>query len=222
MPRIRLAVFDMAGTTVDDLVDGVPLVLKSYSDAFEAHGVHVPMEVLNEQRGRDKWTVISELGGDEALEIYEDFLGILNANTGRVKEVEGASETFRFLKERGVAVVASTGFPAEVAEAIVDHLGWLRDGLIDGWVCSEQVGASRPDPAMILEAMRRHGVTDPGEVLKVDDTAKGIEEGLNAGVHTVGVLTGTQSIQRLGSAGPYSILRSVAELPGYLTGKGLV
>jgi phosphonatase-like hydrolase len=222
MPRIRLAVFDMAGTTVDDLVDGVPLVLKSYSDAFEAHGVHVPMEVLNEQRGRDKWTVISELGGDKAPEIYEDFLGILNANTGRVKEVEGASETFRFLRERGVAVVASTGFPEEVAEAIVEHLGWLRDGLIDGWVCSEQVGASRPDPAMILHAMRRHEVTDPGEVLKVDDTAKGIEEGLNAGAHTVGVLTGTQSIQRLDSAGPHSILRSVAELPGYLSGKGLI
>jgi len=212
----------MAGTTVDDLVDGVPLVLKSYSDAFEAHGVHVPMEVLNEQRGRDKWTVISELGGDMAQEIYEDFLGILNANTGRVKEVAGASDAFRFLKEHGVAVYASTGFPLEVAEAIVKHLGWLRDGLIDGWVCSEQVGASRPDPAMILYTMRRHGVTDPGEVLKVDDTANGIEEGLNAGSYTVGVLTGTQSVQRLSSAGPHSILRSVAELPDYLTGKELV
>jgi phosphoglycolate phosphatase len=222
MPRIRLAIFDMAGTTVDDRVDGVPLVLKSYSDAFEAHGVHVPMEILNEQRGRDKWTVISELGGDEAPAIYEDFLGVLNANMGRVKEVTGASETFRFLRDRSVAVVASTGFPAEVAEAIVEHLGWLRDGLIDGWVCSEQVGASRPDPAMILEAMRRYGVTDPGEVLKVDDTAKGIEEGLNAGAHTVGVLTGTQSVQRLSVAGPHSILPSVAGLPGYLNGKGLI
>ncbi|MBN2335135.1 HAD-IA family hydrolase [Candidatus Bathyarchaeota archaeon] len=222
MTRIRLAVFDMAGTTVDDLVDGVPLVLKSYSDAFTAHGVHVPMEVLNEQRGRDKWTVISELGGEEAEAIYEDFLGILNANTGRVKEVDGASETFRFLRECGVIVYASTGFPAEVAEAIVAHLGWAESGLIDGWVCSEQVAASRPDPAMILYAMKKHGITSPGEVLKVDDTAKGIEEGLNAGAHTVGVLTGTQSIQRLGAAGPHTILKSIRELLAYLEGKRLV
>lgn len=41
-------------------------------------------------------------------------------------------------------------------------------------------------------------------------------------LQAVGVLTGTQSVQRLGSAGPHSILRSVAELPGYLSGKGLV
>jgi phosphonatase-like hydrolase len=222
MVKIKLAVFDMAGTTVDDLVDGVPLVLKCYDEAFRAYGVSVPMEVLNEQRGRDKWTVIRELGGDKAQEIYDHFLKALNMNTGKVKEVEGASETFRFLKDRGVKVVASSGFPAEVAEAIVKGLGWDERGLIDSWVCSEQVGASRPDPAMILHAMKTHGVKDPKAVVKVDDTAKGIEEGLNAGVHTVGVLTGTQSLQRLEAAGPDTVLGSVRELPGYLQSKGLL
>jgi len=222
MAKIKLAVFDMAGTTVDDMVDGVPLVLKCYDDAFKAHGVSVPMEVLNEQRGRDKWTVIRELGGDKAQEIYDHFLKTLNMNTGKVKEVKGASETFRFLKDRGVKVVASSGFPAEVAEAIVHGLGWDKKGLIDSWVCSEQVGASRPDPAMILHSMKTHGVKDPKAVIKVDDTAKGIEEGLNAGVYTVGVLTGTQSVQRLEAAGPDTVLGSVRELPGYLQSKGLL
>jgi len=222
MVKIRLAVFDMAGTTVDDLVDGVPLVLKCYDDAFKAHGVRVPMEVLNEQRGRDKWTVIRELGGAKAEEIYAQFLGALRENTGRVKEMGGASEAFRFLKARDVRVVTGSGFPAEVAEAIVDRLGWKRDGLIDTWVCSEQVGASRPDPAMILHAMKLYRVKDPRTVVKIDDTANGIEEGRNAGAHTIGVLTGTQSLQRLSEAGPDAILRSAAEVPGYLVEKGLV
>jgi phosphonatase-like hydrolase len=220
--KIRLAVFDMAGTTVDDLVDGVPLVLRCYDDAFKAHDVSVPMEVLNEQRGRDKWTVISELGGDKAEAIYVDFLKALKDNIVKVKEIRGTSDVFVFLKERGVKVVAGSGFPAEVAEAIVDRLGWLRRGLIDLWVCSEAVGASRPDPAMILHAMKQLGVEDPDAVIKVDDTAKGIEEGRNAGAHTVGVLTGTQSIQRLSAEGPDSILQSVAELPGYLERNGMV
>ena len=207
---------------VDDRVDGLPLVLKSYDDALRSHGVKVPMEVLNAQRGRDKWTVIKELGGEKAEDIYGEFLGILRENTGKVKEVAGASGTFKYLRERGIHVVASTGFPAEIAEAIVDHLGWLSTGLIDGWVCSEQVGASRPDPAMILHAMKKYNVSTPASVMKIDDTMKGIEEGLNAGVYTIGVLTGTQSIQQLSSAEPDTILRSVAEIPEHLVEKNLL
>jgi len=222
MNLIKLAVFDMAGTTVDDRVDGLPLVLKSYDDALRSHGVKVPMEVLNAQRGRDKWTVIKELGGNKAEDIYNEFLGILRKNTGRVKEVTGTANTFQYLREHDVRVVASTGFPAEIAEAIIDHLGWQREGLIDGWVCSEQVGASRPDPAMIIHTMKKYGVSEKRAVLKIDDTVKGIEEGLNAGVYTIGVLTGTQSIQQLGAAGPDTILNSVAELPKHLSENGLV
>ena len=222
MSRIKLAVFDMAGTTVDDRVDGLPLVLKSYDESLRNHGVEVPMEVLNAQRGRDKWTVIKELGGDKAKEIYEDFIAVLSANTGRVKEVMGVSDTFRYLKDHNVKVVASTGFPAEIAEPIVEHLGWLSGGLIDSWVCSEQVGASRPDPAMIIHSMKKYGVPDPKAVMKIDDTVKGIEEGLNADVYTIGVLTGTQSIQQLSSASPDTILKSVAEIPKHLQEKKLI
>ncbi|MCW4049743.1 MAG: HAD-IA family hydrolase [Candidatus Bathyarchaeota archaeon] len=222
MQRVRLVVFDMAGTTVDDRIDNIPLVLKSYSDAFESHGVHIPMEILNEQRGRDKWTVIKELGGDKAKLIYRDFVETLLQNTSKVKEMDGASDTFRFLKEHGVKVVCSTGFPTEVSSAILKELGWQENGLIDGWICSEQVGASRPDPAMILHAMNTHGIENPNEVVKVDDTAKGVEEGLNAGVLTVAVLSGTQSIQRLDAAGPHTILRGVGNLPDYLLENGYV
>jgi hypothetical protein len=51
------------------------------------------MEVLNEQRGRDKYTVISELGGDKADEIYEHFHKNLleNINT---KMIESITITF--------------------------------------------------------------------------------------------------------------------------------
>ncbi len=220
MGKVRLVVFDMAGTTVDDNVNGVPLVLKSYRDAFYAFGVKVSMEVLNEQRGRDKWTVISELGGEKAPRIYEHFLKTLEDNVSKVKEIEGASETFKFLMSHGVRVIASTGFPMDIADAIIKQLGWIKEGLIDTWICSEQVGVSRPNPKMILHAMKQFGFEDPRLVVKVDDTAKGIEEGLNAGVITVGVLTGTQSVQRLEAAAPDTILRSVKDLPDYLIKKG--
>jgi phosphoglycolate phosphatase len=128
---LRLVVFDMAGTTVDDRIDGVPLVLRSYDEAFRSRGVEVPMAVLNEQRGRDKWTVIRELGGGDAEEIYSHFNAVLLANADRVREVQGASGAFRFLRGHGVKVALNTGFPQKVAEGIIEHLGWEKEGLID-------------------------------------------------------------------------------------------
>ena len=203
--KVELVIFDMAGTTVDDVIDGVPLVLKSYDDAFRRYGVEVPMEVLNEQRG-----------------IFDSFVGVLMANTGRVREMPGASEAFRSLRESGVKVALNTGFPREVAEGIIESLGWERDGLVDSWVCSEMVGKSRPDPAMILELMKRFSVEDPRRVVKVDDTAKGIEEGLNAEAITLGVLTGTQSKERLETANPAEVIPSVTQIVSYLSERGLL
>jgi beta-phosphoglucomutase-like phosphatase (HAD superfamily) len=211
LPRIRLAVFDMAGTTVDDSVDGAPLVLRSYDEAFRRHGVEVPMATLNEMRGRDKRAVIGELGGAEASAIYRDFVDLLLRNAGRLREVEGASGVFRWLKERGAFVAVESGFPTLVSYEVVKGMGWLRDGLVDYWTCSE-----------LVDEERRLGVRDPSEVVKVDDTAVGVEEGRNAGAVTVGVLTGTQSRERLLAAGPDVVLPSVRELPGWLTEKGLI
>ena len=174
------------------------------------------MEVLNEQRGRDKWAVIRELGGERAGEIFAYFNGTLLDNVDRVGEIRGACGVFRFLRGHGIWVAMNTGFPRAVAEGILEHLGWEREGLIDAWTCSEDVGKSRPDPAMIHTLMGRLDVEDPGNVLKVDDTAKGIEEGLNAGAVTLGVLTGTQTRERLLQAGPHGIIESVRDLPEYL------
>jgi phosphonatase-like hydrolase len=219
MQQLQLIIFDMAGTTVDDVVEGTPLVLKSYDDAFRRHGIVVPMEVLNEQRGRDKKTVITEFGGAKADAIYEVFLDALLTNVARVREIAGASAVFSYLHDAGVFVAVGSGFPADVSQAIIAHLGWEQHGLIDYWTCSEVVGISRPDPAMIHAIMTHLNVRDPRRVMKVDDTASGIEEGVRAGVATIGVLTGTQSRERLQAAHPTDILESVNALPIYLQSK---
>ena len=220
--KIKLAVFDMAGTTVDDVIDGMPLVLRSYDDAFRRYGVEIPMETLNDMRGRDKKEVITMLGGDNAQVIYRDFVEILTANVARVKEIQGTSETFRWLKEHGVAVGVESGFPAIVTHDIIKHLRWQEDSLIDYWTCSEIVEEERPSPAMIRRTMRHCHIRDPNKVLKVDDTAIGIEEGHNAKVYTVAVLTGTQRREKLEAAKPNAILLSIRELQAYLLDNGLI
>jgi beta-phosphoglucomutase-like phosphatase (HAD superfamily) len=68
--------------------------------------------------------------------------------------------------------------------------------------------------------MIRLGVEDPSEAMKIDDTAKGIEEGLNAGAVALAVLTGTQTRERLLRAKPHGILESVRNLPEHLKAMG--
>src|SRR5215510_13085304 len=58
---ITLALFDMAATTVDDMINGRPLVLQSFEDSFNAAHVTVPWDVLNAQRGKDKMEVFRTL-----------------------------------------------------------------------------------------------------------------------------------------------------------------
>ena len=212
----------MAGTTVDDVIDGVPLVLRSYDDAFRRYGVEVPMETLNDMRGRDKREVINILGGDKAPAIYADFVEMLNMNVTKVKEIQGTSEAFRWLRNHSVAVGVESGFPAVVTHDIVKHLRWQEEDLIDYWTCSEIVDEERPSPAMILRTMRHCHVRDPNEVVKVDDTAIGIEEGHNAKTHTVAVLTGTQKREKLEAMKPDAVLPSIKEIPSYLVDNRLL
>jgi len=206
----------MAGTTINDNINGTPLVLKSYQDAFRESGINISIYELNEHRGRDKYTVIQEFGGTKANLIFTRFTQILLENVQHVKGMEGAVQTFRFLHDNYIKVALNTGFPKEVAKSIIDKLGWERSGLIDAWICSEMVSTSRPDPSMIFALMHQFGIDDSLSVMKIDDTVKGLEEGLMASVITVGVLTGTQSKEMLLKIRPHHIIENVAQLPLYL------
>jgi len=242
---IRLAMFDMAATTVDDTIDGRPLVLQSFTDSFASVGVSVPWAVLNAQRGKDKRQVFETLlashGGLEgtallqtAQVLLQDFTTRLLYNVERLREMPGASAAFAMLQARGVFVALGSGFPLDVTQAIAAHLGWSAGGLVDYVTCGEAAGAGRPQPHMINCALRAAGLIPPNhavdlvlpdidyrQVLKVGDTLQDIAEGLRVGALTIAVASGTQSAETLAQAGPAAVLPSVAELPAYLIKRGL-
>jgi phosphonoacetaldehyde hydrolase len=222
MSGIKLAIFDMAGTTVDDMIAGVPLVLKSYDDAFRSFGIVIPMNVLNAQRGRDKRAVINEFGETHADDIYEHFVKQLIANVTQLHEIKGASELFTFFHNNSIYIAVCSGFPKTITQKIVDHLRWVDQGLIDYWTCSEIIGKSRPDPSMINSIMNHFNISEPLKVIKIDDTSKGIEAGIRAGVITIGVLTGTQTREHLQAARPMAVLNSITEIPAYLQANNLL
>ena len=220
---IQLAMFDMAGTTVNDKVDGHPLMVISMMRAFAKHGIELAPDAINKHRGKQKSEAIqtllkevAELSPDDAEHVgdgvYRDFLHELKSNLSSISEIDGATELFRHLKSKDIYVGVGSGFPMQVVQGLVAQLGWLDEGLLDYVGSAEQVGVGRPNPKMILDAMERLNITDGSKVLKIGDTVVDVQEGKNAGAWTVAVLTGSQTEAQLMAAAPDYILSSIREL----------
>jgi phosphonoacetaldehyde hydrolase len=68
----------------------------------------------------------------------------------------------------------------------------LRDAKRQGYepdvtVCAADVPAGRPYPYMCLHNVIKLGVSTVQACVKIDDTIPGVEEGLNAGMWTIGL-----------------------------------
>jgi phosphonatase-like hydrolase len=225
MTTYKLAVFDMAGTTVDE--DNV--VYKTVKQVINDEGFPVSLEqVLEFGAGKEKHQAIMDVleactEADSIREVadkaFENFKPALDRAYSEldVKTFSGVKEAIDQLRAAGVFVVLNTGYNRRTATALVEKLGWKIGADIDGLVTADDVTNGRPAPDMILRAMELVGVSDPSLVIKAGDSGIDIEEGKNAGCGlTIGVLSGAQNRGQLEVAGPDLILDSLADLPANL------
>jgi phosphonatase-like hydrolase len=220
---IRLVVFDVAGTIVEDRGE----VVSAFTRALRDNEIEFLDEEIKEWKGAAKREVFVRLverqWGAGAAEnqpriesAFSDFRRILEESYRHgVKAVPGAEETFRWLRARHCAIATTTGFYRNVNQLIFLSLGW--EGLLDASVTSDEVPKGRPAPYMIFRAMERTGVTDVNRVVNVGDTPLDLQAGNNAGAAAVvGVLTGVHGAERLRREKHTHIIPSVAELPDLL------
>ncbi|MBK8556237.1 MAG: HAD hydrolase-like protein [Lewinellaceae bacterium] len=180
---IKLAVFDMAGTTVRDN-DNVHHALMQ---AMEQFGVTVTRKDANDVMGYPKPIAIEALleryqaPADLLEKIFPAFLDIMlnhYRNSPEVGAADHAEACFERLQDAGIKVALDTGFSRDITEAILDRLAW-RDR-IDAWVASDMVGRGRPYPDMIEYLMEATGIESTEQVVKIGDTLSDIQEGRNA------------------------------------------
>ena len=210
---IRLAVLDMAGTTVLD--DG--LVMNAFGAALGWEPMGEQVAYVVETMGRSKIEVFRHLyDGDEAeaqaaTGRFEDAVERA-VRAGKVAEVPGAGEALRSLRQSGVKVALSTGFSPRTQSAILDVLQWAT--LVDLAVAPGPLLRGRPYPDLVFEAIMRCGVDGVDEVAVVGDTANDLMAGSRAGARIVaGVLTGAHTRDQLERAPHTHILESILELP---------
>ncbi|MEX0360117.1 MAG: phosphonatase-like hydrolase [Allomuricauda sp.] len=219
MKDIKLAVFDMAGTTVNE--DNV--VYKTVRQALVNAGVAVDLDtVLEFGAGKEKLQAIKDVlvhvGAIErvdALAIFENFKRMLKQAYFdlKVSPYEGVEELFGTLKANGIKVVLNTGYDQQTAQALLDKLNWKVGDKIDALITADDVVNGRPSSEMIDKAMEMFQITNSKQVLKAGDSIIDIEEGQNANCGiTVGVLTGAHTRLQLETINPTLILDSLPEL----------
>jgi phosphonatase-like hydrolase len=217
---IRMVVFDMAGTTVNE--DNV--VYKTLQIAINEKGFNFSLdEVLLEGAGKEKLqaiksilSVYAEKEDDELSEkMYTRFIELLAAayDTLEILPQNNALELFQALKQKNILVVLNTGYNAETAQSLITKLGWQKGIQYDSLVTATDVEKNRPNPDMIWLAMKQLGISNAAEVAKVGDSIIDIEEGKNAGCSlSIGITTGAHTFEQLQSAKPDYIINNLLEL----------
>jgi phosphonatase-like hydrolase len=223
--HIKLAVFDLAGTTVND-PDGVGRCLRA---SLEVFGLVVTPAATAAVMGIPKPMAITQLidttpGHNHLLskvdKIHHNFvarmIGFYRTDPS-LHEIDGTSQVFARLNRAGIKVAVDTGFSRNITEVLLDRLGWEKNGLLQASVTSDEVARGRPNPDMIEHLMRRLGVTDARQVAKIGDTPADLHEGANAGCPlNVGVTAGSHTRLQLESCPHSHLIGTIREFPAIL------
>ncbi|WP_432988548.1 phosphonatase-like hydrolase [Dactylosporangium sp. CA-233914] len=213
---ITLAVFDLAGTTIDE--GGT--VYRVLAETVRATGATVTRADIASMTGMDKREAIRLLLPDAGAHepVYRRFRDDLEAayRSSPPRPFPGVEALFDRLHRAGIAVALTTGFDREVTEFVLNPLGWGPD-LVDSVICSTDVPQGRPAPYMIFRAMERTSTPSVRQVLAVGDTVADLRAGTNAGAAlVVGVLTGADSREQLEQVPHSAIVRSLAEIGAWM------
>jgi phosphonatase-like hydrolase len=220
---IKLAVFDIAGTTVKDDHE----VSKAFQAALKKYNYNVELDRINPLMGYEKNLAIrqmlqlqetdtnkitTELVGDIHKEFVRQMIRFYQYEPG-IESLPNVEETFVALRAGGVQVGINTGFSRDIADTIINRLQWREKGLIDHVVGSDEVELGRPHPYMIQKMMQDSGITDPLQVVKVGDTEVDVREGQNAGCrYVIGITTGIFTRAELEAYNPTHIIDDIAQV----------
>lgn len=100
--------------------------------------------------------------------------------------IPGCLEAIEELRERGIKIGSTTGYIRSMMDELMP-VAEAKGYAPDSTVCPDEVPNGRPYPWMVYQNMINLNVFPVEAVVKVGDTLADIEEGLNAGVWTVGL-----------------------------------
>lgn len=248
---VKAVILDWAGTAVDYGCFGPVAVFQA---AFAEFGIEPSIAEVRGPMGlgkRDhvaamlampgiiaqwqaKWQVRPVASDIDA--VYAKVLELMPVVLADYAEpVPGCREALLELREAGIRIGSCTGYSRSMMVNLLPRAtaaGFVPDCL----VCSDEVPGGRPLPWMCWRNMEQLGVYPPLAVVKAGDTVADIEEGLNAGCWSVGIIASSNGVgltladraampgeeqarleaiqkERLLAAGAHFVIESIADLP---------
>ncbi|MBE1284062.1 MAG: phosphonoacetaldehyde hydrolase [Rhodobacteraceae bacterium] len=202
MSKFKAAVFDWAGTTVDF---GSFAPMGVFVKAFEQFGITATIDEARAPMGAPKWDHIRAMMDMPTIaaqwktkyrqapmdadvdKVYEVFVPMNEKVAADYADlVPGTKDAIDDLRAMGLKIGSTTGYTRSIMEHVLPVAaaqGYVPDNL----VCSDDLPEGRPGPLGMYKCMVDLVAYPPSAIIKVDDTAPGIQEGVAAGCLTVGV-----------------------------------
>jgi len=200
---LQAVVLDWAGTTVDY---GCMAPAAVFIETFKQRGVTITIDQARAPMGMFKkdhiraimhmapvaqqWLAVHELPcmEDDVNALYHDFLPLQLAVIAKHADViPGTLEAITAFRARGLKIGSTTGYTRAIMDRLIP-LATQRGYQPDAVLCADEVPAGRPQPWMMFQNAQQLGVYPMSAIVKIGDTVPDIEEGLNAGAWTIGVV----------------------------------
>lgn len=201
--KVKAVVFDWAGTTVDY---GCFAPTGVFIEVFRQKGINITISEARAPMGmykRDHIKAIAQFprvmeewhkvhgkvcSEEDIEEMFQNFIPLQISVIDRYSQiVPELPEALRIIRSMGLKVGSTTGYTFEMMKiltASAANQGYSPDTM----VCASDVKEGRPAPWMAFRNAEMLGIYPMETIVKIGDTVADIEEGVNAGMWSVGVI----------------------------------
>jgi HAD superfamily hydrolase (TIGR01509 family) len=210
--RPDAVIFDLDGT----LVDTVERRIVAWLQAFEEVGIPASREAVSPLIGADGRALARRVAEQAGRPLDEETLEGIDRRSGEIyqalnvdpRPLPGARELAAALERAGIAWAIGTSSRREQVRASVEALSLSHEPtIVDG----SHVEHAKPEPDLLLLAADQLKV-DPARTWYVGDSTFDMEAAVTAGMHPIGVTTGSADADALRHAGAAEVIRSLLDL----------
>lgn len=199
---LKGVILDWAGTTMDYgcfapavvFVEvykrkGVPITIEQARIPMGAHKrVHI-QQISQLEDVAQRWKDVhgKAVTENDIDDMFKEFVPLqLQCLADYADLIPGTLEAVADFRKRGLKVGSTTGYTGDMMELLAREAK-KRGYVPDSTVCATQVPFGRPEPWMCVQNAMNLRVFPMEAWVKVGDTLPDIEEGLNAGMWTIGL-----------------------------------